>query len=251
VLIDEFLAQSRSNPMLAIPTSLEISGGLAQIFFMGREQAEAEGVEYGSSLFWMGKRLVSDEPIRGTQESTPLDTQQNSQIPQYAGNWHVHPYKQRMSNTVSIGPSTADLNIWLNLQQNGRVLPIRLHFVIAGPKLWLVVMYPWTDPDPALANGVNTDISQVQAWLYGDENRFELWHSAVHRINDATTLQNKIITDRLMNDALPGHAAIFAGASLQMNRNLARRHQYGLYIGEFGNRNTGTQHQPIHLFQQQ
>lgn len=250
MLIEDFLIQSRSNPRLTIPTQLEVGGGLAQIFFQGREEAEAEGVEFGSSLYYFGRRVVTDELIRGHQTGVTLNTQQNSQIPQYVGNWHVHPYKQKMSNTASIGFSTTDIDLFLAVTPApDRKFDIRLHFVIAGPKLWLMVIYPWTSPRTGEAPPGETDVHALNMFIDSTQANYQRWYGAQAEISGSGTLRERIVAERMMCDDIPGYAAVFAKASKRMNKALAEHHQYGLYIGEFGDRHTGMAHRPVFLQQ--
>ncbi|MGX9966487.1 hypothetical protein ACVFYP_24400 [Roseomonas sp. F4] len=250
MVIEDFLVQSRSNPHLAIPSQLEVGGGLAQVFFQGREEAEAEGVEYGSSLYWAANRVVTDEPIRGHQTGVQLNTRENSQIPSYVGNWHVHPYKQKMCNTASIGFSTEDIGIFLGvIPPPDRRFDIRLHFVIAGPKLWLMVIYPWTSQREGEAWPVETDVSALLNFIGSSDSSYTRWHDAQAVIGGNGTLRERIVAERMMCDDIPGYGAVFAKASRRMNKALAEHHQYGLYIGEFGDRHTGMTDRPVFLQQ--
>lgn len=250
MLIEEFLIQSKSNPRLTIPSQLEVNGQLAQVFFRTRELSESEGLEYGSSLFWVGRGVVTDEPIRGEQTSVPLNTQEYSQIPRYVGNWHVHPYKQKMCNTASIGFSTEDINIFLGITPPPNAkFDIRLHFVIAGPKLWLMVVYPWTNRREGEISPGENDVGALMNFIGSNENSYQRWCNAQRAIGGSARLQDKIVAERLMCDDIPGYAAVFAKASSRMNKALAGHHQYGLYIGEFGDRHTGISDRPIFLHQ--
>lgn len=244
--LDDYVQAFGDNPLMPIPRNLNIRATLAQILFLVREKAEAEGVEYGRTLWFEDGHVVSGVTVRGEQTSVSLDTTEQATFDEYIGDFHVHPYRRKMSETVSIGFSTGDIDTYLNTKRVGtQASLLRLYIVVAGPKVWLIIIYPWTLKEP---QGSPQGTGDVEASLdYIDRTgRTDRWHSGVNETNDARGLDNKIAAERRMWDEIPGYPAIFAKANKEMNRNLAEWHKYGLYIGKFGERGPTTQ-QPILL----
>lgn len=110
--IDDY-ANEFVHPLMSFPQQLSIRPTLARILFLHREMTEAEGIEYGRNLFLEGDQIVSGVTIRGTQQDVTLDVEKASADPDYIGDFHVHPYRRKMSDTASIGFSTGDIDSYM------------------------------------------------------------------------------------------------------------------------------------------
>jgi hypothetical protein len=235
--IDDFVTQFDSNPLCSIPQQLNIRPTLARILFMHREMAEQEGIEYGRNLFLEGGQIVTGPTMKGDQTSVQMDNTTAATFPEYIGDFHVHPYRRKMADGVSIGFSTGDIDTYTATKQlNGQISLLRFHMVVAGPKVWLIVMYPWTQLKPVGSPEGDTDVQTSLLFLGQSEARFNRWHDGVSAMNDLPGLDDKIAAERLMWQDIPEYPAVFAKANKTMNRNLAKFHKYGLYIGKFGER---------------
>jgi hypothetical protein len=242
--LDDYVRDFGSNPFMTSPQSVNIRSTLARVLYLVRETAETEGVEYGRTLWYENGQIASGQTIRGEQTSVSLDTDVQATFDEYIGDFHVHPYRRKMSDTASIGFSTGDIETYLKTKRaSNQVSALRLYIVVAGPKVWLIIIYPWTQKDP---QGQPKGTGDVEAALeYIDKTgKYDRWHSGVNEMNQAKSLDSKIAAEQRMWGDIPGYPAIFAKANKQMNRNLAEWHQYGLYIGKFGDRDANTL-QPI------
>jgi hypothetical protein len=237
--IDAYAGETVHRLMI-YPQQLEVRAALARILFVLRETSETQGIEHGRNLFFEEGRIVATDLIEGTQGRIFLDATGASKDPDYIGDVHVHPYRKKMHDTTSVGFSTEDITSYM--RKRGPGIPDRLHFhfVVGGPKVWLIVMYPWSEAEPSGQLQGTGDVDAAMQVLYADPALYKKWHAGQHAINDASILKDKIGAERRMWDQIPEYPAVFAKASKTMNKNLANFHKYGLYIGKFGVRRTDT-----------
>ena len=231
----ETYAAKTVHPLMIYPQQLEVSATLVITMFALRGTAETQGIEYGCNLFLSAGRIIAAGTIVGDQGGISLDAGGASKDPDYIGDVHVHPYRRKMSATASIGFSTDDVASYMRKRGGpGMQDLLHFHFVVAGPKVWLIVMYPWSDAKPQGEQEVANDVNEAMRFLGNDQGRYDKWRAGQHTINDASTLDDKIGAERRMWDQIPEYPAVFAKANKTMNKTLADCHKYGLYIGRLG-----------------
>jgi hypothetical protein len=224
-----------THPLYPTPLALDVSGTLAGTFVRLRDTAEAQGVEYGCNLFYLAGSIDVDHGRRGDQTATDLDSARQKGHPGFCGDFHVHPYARKMSETVSIGFSTTD--VVDNVENVTSTFMIRFHFVAAGPRLWLIVMYPFSKS--TVGGPLTTDITVARDFLSKPPQRNQIWRDGINNRNLAPNVEDKIKSERAMWDQIPEYPAVFADANLAMNQQLAANQAYGLYIGKFGTQSGG------------
>lgn len=236
--LDDYVRDFGNNPLMSPPQTLNIRAPLAQVLYGVRELAETEGVEYGRTLWFDDGAITSGVTIRGNQESVTQNPEDTT-FDEYIGDFHVHPYRRKMSDTASIGFSTGDISVYLKSKPTQGQNMLRLYMVVAGPKVWLIIIYPWSKKEPGGEPKGTGDVAASLNFI-DSSGKADRWSRGNHEINEASLLNDKIAAERRMWDEIPGYPAIFAKANKEMNRNLAAWHSYGLYIGKFGVRSIAT-----------
>ena len=152
MFVEQYLERFSSNPLMPEPAALDIGGALARTMMTIRDSAEAQGIELGCNIYFLAGSFDIGMPRTGDQTAVNLDTQHQSRNDSFVGDFHVHPYARKMSPTASVGFSTGDTDSYLTTNSKHM---LRFHFVAAGPKLWLIVTYPWNSAAGARAAANN------------------------------------------------------------------------------------------------
>jgi|GEM_PF-5122048 len=241
--VSEYLVRCIRNPDYSLPVgsvgNLVLDPQLSWEFRRMRDRAEHMGMEIGCRLLMRDRRLLVGVTILGTKTNVPLETPLKSvTLPTYIGNFHAHPYLRKMGPLANIGPSTGDLEIWL--QHRPRNFPISIHFVFGGEWLYALVFRQGTrslndnDAREELINGgCSSDVGMQMEYLGQDESRYNIWHQGVNLVNDNDRNNNhdqSITSERDMWDQIPEMAGYFAALNLKMNVAWAEAYCYELYV---------------------
>jgi hypothetical protein len=231
--VDKYATAIRNNPLMPEPHMLQISGTLGAGFIQIRNEAEEEGIEYGCNLYLIRDTVEVGRVRKGEQTSVDLGTTRQSKNELYVGDFHVHPYRRKMSSKATVGFSTGDIDSYLTTKT--RRSYVRFHFVFAGTELWLIVMYRWTKTQGTgpIPKTFDTNVGLEYLEQVGG---YKDWETAMSRKGGATTLTDKIQIERTLWKKYPKYQAIFSGANYDMNVEFARHYQYSLYVGQYPKR---------------
>jgi hypothetical protein len=230
MFLEQYLERFQSNPLMPDPAAIDLGGTLATGMMQVRDKAETAGVEHGCNLYYLAGNFELGAPHTGTQVSVSLDTVRESANRAFVGDFHVHPYSRKMSSEVSIGFSTDDIEGYLAITTR---YSLKFYFVAAGNKLWLIIIYPWTQAQGAGPVPTVFDVAKGQSFMSDEKARYAAWTNMINQRNSAVGTDAKIAIERNLWDSIPEFPAVFATANLTMNHQLANHHRYGLYIGKF------------------
>jgi hypothetical protein len=167
---------------------LTIPAPLCQRFVTLVALSEANVVEHGCSLDWIGNTVTACIPtFVGPPSGTAVDLQTLTERHRaaYIGGFHTHPYVAKYGAGIGIGPSNGDWMEWWNRAPTGPT--VAAQFVASGSDLFLMVFR--RTPAGALAqNNVTSDTERlnqaVRNWseedidAYGDAVAARQWATA-------------------------------------------------------------------------
>ncbi|MFT3772640.1 MAG: hypothetical protein QM820_45190 [Minicystis sp.] len=221
-----------------VPTSIEPPAPLVKHFLGLQEVSEKDGREYGCNLFSpsLDGDLTCGDTVQGTKEDTPLETTKQLDDKSYIGDFHVHPYKLRLHDEASIGPSIGDLQAIVD--KRPRHLPAGVYFVLAGPALHLIITSKKTKTDDDIDVRLLTpDFTSLQ--LYKTEKGVDHKHpfntkQPQYVSPDHHAYKAYLAREKEAFGHLPGYHLILANANMTMNRQFAAVYDYDYFIGEVG-----------------
>lgn len=235
--LTSFLQQHRFRWHVA-PANIELPHGLVSAFLDMQAKSEDEGVEYGCNLFLRDGDLRLGDEVRGTKERTPLDTARVRTEHEYIGDFHVHPYTQRLHIDATIGPSITDLEEIVTKRPEHS--SIGLYFVFAGHLLHLIVIHDATREWDQVSENDRAKISidmDTMTRFRDDRGAFQRTHPFNRNMPEFVPetdsgYSKSLAKEREAFSSFPSYHLAFSNANLTMNRQFAAVFNYDYYIGD-------------------
>jgi hypothetical protein len=147
--LNTYIQSCHRNVNQSSPSIITAATPLTNSFVETRDIAENFVLEYGHNLFYWGGNVRTGDRIRGQKTTVvvgqrdhyPLRTRYSPMI----GDFHVHPYAKKLSESAIIGPSSGDIETWTRNRHQfyddlePAFKKIEIHFVFAGTYLFLLV----------------------------------------------------------------------------------------------------------------
>ena len=236
--LENYIHQSLNKAVLS-PATIELPRNLFDALAATRDTSETAGVEYGRNLYFRDATIRWSNEIRGTKEATDLNTDVERTNREYLGDFHVHPYYERLGPTASIGPSITDIQEILNRQPVH--LPVGIYFVFAGQILHLMILTRDTEQFDAVdMRSFTPDRSTVQA-LQGikhidGKHKFHTMKPKPVPDTDPGYIQS-LRDERAASKQLKNYEYVFHNANLGMNQRAARLWEYEYYVADLDSAN--------------